>query len=256
MTSKTEIEASTTTRPAGACTDATLPVMVDGRPSASRMWIGANAGLRVLIADAVPLVRGGLRHFLAADPAIEIVGEASDGIEAVRLGLALKPDVVILDPALPGRYGLQVIQELRRRLPETRFLVFSWKTSDGDVRAALEAGASGYLLKDDDLGRLPAIVRELEASRPYLSSRITGVLIQNYLGGGRPKRRTQLLTKRQTDILWLIAAGHGSRDIGEQLGISLRTVHTHRYRIMRRLHVHTEGALIHAAVRMGLLNQQ
>lgn len=215
----------------------------------------ARAVVRVLLADPSTLVRAGLRYLLGSAPDVEIVGETGDGLGVARLAAELGTDVVLLDLALPGKSGLEVMHELRSRTPGTRVLVLTLRRSEADVRAALEAGAAGYILKDEDLTDLPAIVRALPSGRLHLSAAVSGVVVQDYLERGRTPAHENALTGRQAEILALVAAGRSSKEVGELLGITLRTVHTHRSRIMRRLHVHTEAGLVHAALRLGLLGR-
>jgi DNA-binding NarL/FixJ family response regulator len=210
---------------------------------------------RVLVADAAPLVRAGIRYCLREAADLEIVGEAADGPTAVQLGLELGPDIVILDLALPATNGLEVMRALGARVAGVRMLVLSqWRLED-DVRAAFAAGAAGYMLKDDDASDLAGILRGLHAGRTHVSAQVSALVVRECITGHRHGAQMGSLTRRQTEILSLIARGRTSREVGAQLGITLRTVQTHRAHIMHRLQVHTEAGLVHAALQMGLLER-
>ena len=211
--------------------------------------------LRILIADRAPLVRAGIKYSVRDAPDLEIVGEAADGPDAVRLAIELQPDLVIVDLGLPGMNGLEVMREVGARVAGVRMLVLSqWRLED-DVRAAFAAGASGYMLKDDEVSDLGAILRGLQAGRLHLSPQVSELAVYEYVTGQRHAARVPALTRRQAEILTLIARGRTSREVGAQLGITLRTVQTHRAHIMRRLRVHTEAGLVHAALQLGLLDR-
>lgn len=209
--------------------------------------------MRVLIADRAPLVRAGIRHCLHAAADVEIVGEAADGPGAVQLAVALHPDLVILDLALPGSSGIEVMRAVGAQVAGVRMLVLAQQRLHEDVRAAFAAGAAGYMLKDDEVEPLPGILRALQAGRVHLSPQLSELVVREYVAGPRRSTRVPSLTQRQTEIVARIARGRTSREIGAELGITVRTVQTHRAHIMRRLQVHTEAGLVHAALHLGLL---
>jgi len=215
----------------------------------------ATTPIRVLLADSATLVLAGLRFVLSRSPDMEIVGEAHDGPQALQMALRLSPDVVVLDVALPGLTGLEVLDELSARCPNVRALVLSQRRSEDAVRAAFEHGAAGYFLKDENVDELPAVVRAVHSGRFHLSSGASRVVVRDYVERGGATRRKPL-TGREREILGLVATGKTSRDIGAQLGIALRTVHTHRAHIMRKLDVHTEAGLVHAAMRLGMFGHE
>jgi two-component system response regulator NreC len=210
--------------------------------------------MRVLVADRAPLVRAGIRQCLHAAPDVEIVGEAADGPSAVQLAVALQPDLVILDLALPGTSGVEVMRAVGAEVAGVRMLVLAQQRLQEDVRAAFAAGAAGYMLKDDDVEHLPGILRALQAGRVHLSPQLSELVVREYVTGQRRAARMPSLTHRQTEIVSRIARGRTSREIGAELGITVRTVQTHRAHIMRRLQVHTEAGLVHAALHLGLLD--
>jgi DNA-binding NarL/FixJ family response regulator len=229
--------------------------MSPGAASESSSVTLVQSRLRIFIADPAPLVRAGLRHSIQDAPDLEIVGEAADGPTAVRLAIEQQPDVLILDLVLPGMNGLEVMRTVAEHVAGIRMLVLSqWRLED-DVRAAFSAGAAGYMLKDDDVSGMADILRGLQAGRLHVSTQVSDLVIRQYVIGAHHAARVPALTRRQAEILSLIARGRTSREVGTQLGITLRTVQTHRSHIMRRLQVHTEAGLVHAALQMGFLDR-
>jgi two-component system response regulator NreC len=215
----------------------------------------ATTPIRVLLADGTTLVLAGLRFVLSRVPDFEIVGEAHDSAQALSLALRTQPHVIVLDLALPGCGGLDVLDEVSRVSPGTRTVVLSQRRSEDAVRTAFEHGAAGYFLKDENVDELPGVVRAVHAGRFHLSAGTSRVVVRDYVErGGAPHRRP--LTNREREVLRLVASGKGSRDIGAQLGIATRTVHTHRAHIMRKLDVHTEAGLVHAALRLGIFRHE
>lgn len=238
--------------PAGAQLFGPRPVLETHEVMPAR---AAGTGrIRVLMADPATLVLAGLRFVLSRSPDLEIVGEAHDGPQALQLAEHRAPDVAVLDVALPGLGGLEVLDELLARCPTVRALVLSQRRSEDAVRAAFEHGATGYFLKDENVDELPDVVRAVHAGRFHLSSGASRVVVRDFVERGATAHRKPL-TAREREVLALVAGGRSSRDIGAQLGIAVRTVHTHRAHIMRKLDIHTEAGLVHAAMRLGLLGR-
>jgi DNA-binding NarL/FixJ family response regulator len=205
--------------------------------------------MRVLLADDHRLVRAGLRALLDAMPQIEVVAEAADGEEAFRLLQALRPDVALLDIAMPKMSGLAVLHQLVPAGIATRVLLLSMYDNDEYVAEAIRAGAGGYLVKDAAVEELGLALQALQRGDVYLSPAISRKLAQAFSGG----RASPGLTGRQTQVLRLIAQGQSSKEIARDLGLSIKTVETHRTQIMDRLEIRDLAGLVRYAIRSGLV---
>ena len=210
--------------------------------------------IRVLIADDHPVVLHGLRALLGKSPdLIEVVGEARDGTEAVRKADELQPDVAVLDIQMPHLNGIQALREIRGRSPGTRALILSMHKSNDYVRAALESGASGFLVKEGELSDLVTVVCGIHAGETHLSPSISRLVLEEYLRRTGEDPTAGVLSPRETEVLQLIARENGSKEIASHLGISLRTVDAHRSSLMKKLDIHTIAGLVRYAVRAGLV---
>lgn len=209
----------------------------------------------VVLADDHHVVRKGLRAVLEADDDCAIVGEASDGLEALDLVERLHPDVLIVDLMMPKMNGLEVTRQVAARSPRTRTAVLSMHASEAYVLEALKSGAAGYVLKDSNLTDLAKAVREIAAGRRYLSPPLTDLTIEAYV------RRAQsgtldaydTLSEREREVLKLAAEGATSGAIAARLFISPRTVESHRANIMRKLGLESQTDLIRYAIRRGII---
>jgi DNA-binding NarL/FixJ family response regulator len=199
--------------------------------------------ITVLLADDHALVRRGFRRILEDDPEIEVVGEASDGAEAVELASRLKPQVVVMDYAMPGLDGVQATHEIRRQSPASAVLMLSMHSDENYIRNAMEAGAYGYMLKNADID-LPAAVRAVATGRPV------GVPVP----AREPEDRYNELTPRERQILQLIAQGNSNKDIAHILNLSVNTVAVHRANLMDTLNIHRTAELVLYAIRKGLVS--
>lgn len=209
----------------------------------------------ILLADDHPFVRAGLRALLEAQPDFRLVGEASDGLEAVRLVQRLKPDVLVLDLVMPGLNGLEVARQVRRLSPHTRVIILSMYANEAYVMEALRNGAVGYVVKDSDPMDLLQAVHEVTAGRRYLSPPLSERAIEAYI---RKAEATMLapyetLTTREREVLHLAAHGYTNSEIGRRLFISPRTVETHRGNVMHKLGLRSHTDLIRYALRRGIL---
>ena len=201
--------------------------------------------IRVLLADDHHLVRRGFRRLLEDDPRIEVVGEASDGDEAIRLAASLHPDVVVMDAAMPGTNGMAATRAIRRASSEIAVLMLSMHSEETVVQQALDAGASGYILKNVvDLDLAAAIVRVAAGERVIDRS-----LLRQPLTGERHR-----LTARELEVLQLICDGLSNKDIAARLKLSANTVAVHRANIMTALGVHKTAELVVYALQHGLVN--
>lgn len=204
--------------------------------------------VRVLIADDHPVVRAGLRDMLSAEPGIEPVGEAADGAEAVALAERLRPDAVLMDLRMPGTDGVAAIKEIRARLCGTHILVLTTYDTDADILRAIEAGATGYLLKDAPREDLLRAVKATARGESVLAPAVTSRLMQRATAsaGGA-------LSEREIEVLSLVARGSSNREIGRELHLSEATVKTHLIHIFDKLGVSDRTAAVTAALGKGIL---
>jgi DNA-binding NarL/FixJ family response regulator len=210
--------------------------------------------IRALLADDHTLVRAGIRGLLQGLPGVEVVGEAEDGHEALRLAEVLRPDVVLLDIGMPGLNGLEVAGRLAALDPSIRVLILSMHTSEEYVLRALRAGCAGYLLKRSAVSELEVAVRAVARGETYLSPAVSKQVVDDYVGRtGGAADPIDALTPRQREILQLVAEGNTSKEIAERLGLSFKTVEAHRAQIMERLGVRDLAGLVRFAVRVGLV---
>ncbi len=214
-----------------------------------------DSTIRVLVADDHTIVRSGIRHVLESEPGFSVVAEASTGGEALELASSLHPDVVVLDISMPGESGLRVAAELRRRVPESHILILSMHDNTEYVLESLRAGAHGYLLKDTAATELRDAIRAVRRGESFFSPAIAGRLSAVVRGDAAESSAGALgqLTARERQVLVGVAQGHTNREIATQLGISHRTVETHRESLMRKLGVRTVAGLTRLALEAGLV---
>jgi DNA-binding NarL/FixJ family response regulator len=203
--------------------------------------------ITVLLADDHSIVRRGFRRLLEDDPDITVVGEASDGDEAIRLATTLKPHVVVMDCAMPGTSGLTATRAIVAKVPEIAILMLSMHSEATLVRQALEAGARGYVLKDALDLDLAGAVKRVAAGEAVLDPKVSQP--ETPKGG-----RSHGLTARELEVLQLICDGLSNRAIADKLAISANTVAVHRARIMNTLDIHKTAELVSYAIRHGLVN--
>ena len=203
--------------------------------------------ITVLLVDDHALVRRGFRRILEDDPELRVVGEASNGVEAIAAAEKLQPRVVVMDLAMPGLDGVQATREIRRKLPETAVLVLSMYSEENYVRNALDAGACGYLLKNAIEVDLTAAVKAVAAGRKYLGPGVEAG------GEAEPGDEYDRLTPREKQILQLIAQGKANKEIAALLNLSVNTVAVHRANLMEALNIHRTAELVLYAVKKGLV---
>ena len=216
-----------------------------------------EAPTRVLVADDHAIVRTGIRHVLESEPGFTVVGEAATGVEALELAASLRPDVAVLDISMPGDSGLRIVAELREQSPETRVLILSMHDNTEYVLESLRAGAHGYLLKDGAATELRDAIRAVRRGESFFSPPIAGRLSAVVRGHPEEAAAGALgqLTVRERQVLVGVARGHTNREIAVQLGISHRTVETHRESLMRKLGVRTVAGLTRLALEAGLVGR-
>jgi DNA-binding NarL/FixJ family response regulator len=209
--------------------------------------------IRLLLADDHKILREGLRVMLEQDDAFDIVAEAETGRAAVRLAKELCPDAVIMDIALPDISGIEATREILKDCPETKIIALSMHTEKRYVREMLTAGASAYLVKDSAFDELIRAIKLVMEGKTYFSPEVSTVLIGDYVDTVEGGLKTAgLLGPRERQVLTLLAGGNSTREIAEQLGIGVKTVETHRYRIMNKLELRTVAELTKFAIREGL----
>ena len=211
--------------------------------------------ISIVLVDDHHIVRQGLRALLETESDFKVVGEAANGFEALDLAAREKPDVLIVDVMMPGMNGLEVVRQVTRRKLPTRVIMLSMYSSEAYVLEALRDGASAYVLKGARAEELIKAVREVVAGRHYLSPPLSEFALNSYVVKARalPQDKHKLLTTRERQVLQLAVEGATSVAIGKRLGISSRTVETHRAHMMQKLGLRTQTDLIRYAVRQGLL---
>lgn len=212
---------------------------------------------RVLLADDHPVVRRGLRAILETQRDIEVCGEAADGREAVDLARRVKPDLVLLDLTMPEMNGLEVTTALREHLPETDVLVLSMHFSEELAREVLRCGALGYMLKSDADNELLEAIDRVRRHQPFFTSKLASAMAQNFVDGsseasvsGKP---TSSLTDRELQVVKLLAEGKSNKEVAGALGVSTRTVESHRNHVMHKMNFASFSELIRFAVRSSLV---
>ena len=208
--------------------------------------------LRILVADDHDVVRHGLRALIEAKPGWQVCGEATNGQDAAAMAQELQPDIAILDVSMPMLNGLEATRLIRKASPATEVLVFTMHESEQLIRDVLAAGARGYLLKSDTGHSLVTALEALAAHRPYFNWKVSETILEGFLratpeedaGGAR-----ETLTAREREIVQLLAEGLRTKDIAERLGITAKTVETHRAAVMRKLDAHSVVDLVRYAMR-------
>jgi len=211
----------------------------------------------VLVADDHAIVRTGIRHVLEGEPGFTVVGEAATGPETLALALEHRPDVAVLDISMPGQSGLSVTAELRRHCPDTRVLILSMHDNTEYVLESVRAGAHGYLLKDTAATELRGAVRAVAQGESYFSppiaSRLSAVVRGDLAVEASPARLLAQLTGREREVLIGVTRGLTNKEIAAELGISHRTVETHRESLMRKLSLRSVAELTRFALEIGVI---
>lgn len=208
--------------------------------------------LRIVVADDHELVRRGIRDLLQSQKNCKVVGEAIGGREAIEVVKRLKPDIAIVDITMPDVDGLEVTRRIREVARETQILILTMHESDQMVRRVLEMGARGYVLKSDMASHLFQAVKDLANGKISLTPKVSAMVLEGFLKGGESKHGEDGRahpTPREVEIIRQLAAGKTNKEIAAELGITLRTVETHRGRIMMKMGFHSLPELIHYAIR-------
>jgi len=208
--------------------------------------------ISVLIADDHGIVRGGLRLLLDRQPDMQVVAEAADGIEAVELALRERPDICVLDVAMPRMTGLQATHEIRAHAPEIAVLLLSMHDDERYLFEALQAGAAGYVLKREADQALLSAVRAVMRGEPFMTNAAERSLVREWMADDSTGP-VEPLTPREREVLKLIAEAHTNREIGELLHLAEKTVESHRANLLRKLGMRDRVELVRYAIRRGLI---
>lgn len=214
---------------------------------------------RLVLVEDHELFRAGLRELLAKDPQLDIVGEAGDGREAIRVIGDVLPDLVVMDISMPGTNGIEAIVAIKRRFPAIRILVLTLHKADEYVHESLRAGADGYMVKQTTFDELRGAIRSVLNGKPYLSPGISEYVIKGYLNRSpvaQPPSNWQRVTTREKQIMKLIAEGHTNKSAASYLCLSIKTIERHRSSVMKKLGVHNAAGLTQAAIEKGLIVDQ
>jgi DNA-binding NarL/FixJ family response regulator len=213
--------------------------------------------IRVILADDHPVVRDGLRMMIeTSGKDIVVVGEASDGMEALKLAQTKPADVFVLDITMPNLNGIETARELRKRFPAAKVIMLSLHDTKAMVEEALAAGAQGYLTKETATRNVVNAIIEVHAGRLYICPRIAHLVVKANLTGKKGARKDASvpvpLTAQERKVLQLIAEGHSNKEIADLLGLSANTIHAHRNRVMAKLNLHKQADLVRYAIKAGL----
>ncbi|MBI4286212.1 MAG: response regulator transcription factor [Chloroflexi bacterium] len=215
--------------------------------------------IRVLLADDHLILREGIRALLQREPDIEVVGEASDGREAVAKAGQLLPDIVLMDITMPGLNGLEATQEIKKKSPQVKVLILTMHETSQYLAGMLKADASGYVVKTATTTELISAIKAVNQGDVYLYPSITRMLVEDYLQrakAGEEKTSYEGLTSREREILRYVSEDKKNKEIAELLGISVRTVQAHRTNLMEKLGAHDRTELVKYAIRKGIIDLQ
>ena len=213
--------------------------------------------IRVFVADDHIVFREGIRALLEMTPDIEVVGEAGDGTETVARVMEMVPDVVLLDITMPGKSGLEAAREIKKEHPEVNVLILTIHDSDQYLAQAFQAGASGYVVKTTAVRGLVWAIRTVNDGDVFLYPSVARMMVDRFLQRFGPEEgmsKFEKLTKREKEIVKLVADGYKNAEIAQQLGISLRTVQAHRANVLGKLGAHDRTDLVKYAIRNGIIS--
>lgn len=220
--------------------------------------------MRILLADDHALVRAGFRALIQKIAGIEVIAEAADGHEALRLIRELTPDVAFMDISMPGMNGLEVTARAMKESLGTRIIILSMHADDEYVLQALRSGALGYILKDAEIAELERAIQTVSEGKMFLCSTVADHFVDQYPDriemaqkqAGKDEKYSETLTPRQREVLQLIAEGHTTKEIASKLSLSIKTVETHRSQIMDRLNIRDIAGLVRYAIRSGIVQPE
>ena len=212
--------------------------------------------LRILIADDHTLFRQGLRTLIDAEPDMKVVAEAATGTEAIEKAAEVHPEIVLLDIAMPGISSFEATRQIRKQNPYTKVLLLTMYDDEDYLVEGVEAGASGYVLKDTPADQLITAIREVARGGSYLSPRMLGQLVDDFrsrLRNGSRTPRSAMLTPREREVLKLLAEGCSTKEIANELNVSVKTVEAHKFNLMRKLNIHNRAQLIQYAIQKKII---
>jgi len=209
--------------------------------------------IKILIADDHEILREGIRKMIEKEPDMEVVGEAEDGRSAVKLARKLAPDVVLMDITMPDLNGMDATRKIVSETPGVKVLALSMHQDRKYVTGMLEAGATGYLIKGCKFEELATAIRSVARKNVYLSPRIADMVLQGYLGKSPKKFAEPVLSSREREVLQLLAEGNSVKETAFKLGVSAKTVETHRRHIMEKLQISNSSEIVKYALREGLI---
>jgi len=216
-----------------------------------------NKPIKILLADDHTIVRQGLARLLEDQTDLRVVGEATDGRMALEKATALKPDIVIMDIAMPLMNGIEAAKRIRKQLPETKILILSMYSHEHYIHQLLETGISGYLLKDSSGRDIISAIKAAMKGETFLSPSISKKVVESYLSPRKSssmEERYKQLSNREREVFQLIAEGHSTKRIGEMLYVSVSTVKSHKGNIMEKLGISNPIRLVHFAIKLGLVD--
>jgi two-component system response regulator NreC len=212
--------------------------------------------IRILLVDDHTILRDGIRLLLESEPDMTVVGEAEDGRTAVKLTCQLKPDVVLMDIAMPLLNGLEATRQIKHDCPHAKVLILTMHENEEYIRQALASGAMGYILKDAAARELLNAIHAVHRGEAILSPAVTRLVVENYLRWGdiQMDSSTNRLSPREREVLQLIAEGYSNKQIAEILCISIKTVQAHRMNLMSKLDLHDRAELIKYAIQRKIID--
>jgi DNA-binding NarL/FixJ family response regulator len=210
----------------------------------------------VLLVEDHGLVRAGFRALLDGIKGVEVVGEAADGREGLNMIRSRKPHVVLMDIALPGLNGLEVLERTVKEHPKVRVVMLSMHANEEYVSRALRSGARGYILKDADISELELALRAVFEGNIYMSPAVSKKVVDEYMRRVRPQGSPYALTERQQEVLQQVAQGKNTKEIAYLLQLSVKTIESHRAQLMKRLNIHDVAGLVRYAIRAGIVRPE
>ncbi|MGB7060854.1 MAG: response regulator transcription factor [Candidatus Zixiibacteriota bacterium] len=213
--------------------------------------------IKLLVADDHKIFRQGIKKLLEEESDLQVVGEASDGREAVKKTTELKPDVILMDIAMANLNGLEATRQIKKHLPSAKVIMVTMHKNEEYVLQSFQAGASGFILKEGAVEELVSAIRSINSDKSFLSPSISKTLIDAYMRKmetGKTETPFDLLTDREREVLQLIAEGYTNREVAKSLFISVKTVEAHRAHIMQKLNIHDIAKLVKYAIQKGLVD--
>lgn len=212
--------------------------------------------IRVLLADDHTLFRQGVRHLLSSEADLEVAGEVSNAADAMEKSAELKPDVVLMDVAMPGSSSFEAARQIKRNRPETKVLFLTMYDDEDYLVEAMEVGASGYVLKDSPATQLLSAVRDVHRGGSYLSPRMLAQLVDDFRTRVKSSTRAprfSTLTPREKEVIKMLAEGQSVKEIACALNLSVKTVEAHKFNLMRKLDIHNKAQLVQYAIQKKII---